>query len=145
VTGVQTCALPISDNAGNTATQQITYKVLAWTVKGFYQPVDNNGVINSVKGGSTVPLKFEVFKGGTELTDTSAIKTPLTSKKVACDNGAPIDDIETVASGNTALRYDSTAGQFIYNWQTLKKPGECHSITVTTQDGSSITALFKLK
>ncbi len=40
-------------------------------MKGFYAPVDVNGVLNTVKGGSTVPLKFEVFAGSTELTDTS--------------------------------------------------------------------------
>ena len=31
-----------------------------------------NGVVNTVKGGSTVPLKFEVFAGTTELTDTAS-------------------------------------------------------------------------
>src|ERR687893_1225677 len=134
-----------TDNAGNTATQQITYKVLAWTIKGFYQPVDMNGVLNTVKGGSTVPLKFEVFKGGTELTDTSAIKTPLTAKRVNCDSGTTLDEIETVASGSTTLRYDSTTGQFIYNWQTPRQPGTCYDITVGTQDGSSVLAKFRLR
>jgi hypothetical protein len=32
------------------------------TLKGFYAPVDmGNSVVNTAKGGSTVPLKFEVF------------------------------------------------------------------------------------
>ena len=143
--GSRTLIFTATDNAGNTATQQITYKVLAWTIKGFYQPVDMNGVLNTVKGGSTVPLKFEVFKGGTELTDTSAIKTPLTAKKVNCDSGTTLDEIETVASGSTALRYDSTAGQFIYNWQTPKQPNACYDVTVGTQDGSSIVGEFRLR
>jgi hypothetical protein len=134
-----------TDNAGNTATQQITYKVLAWTIKGFYQPVDMNGVLNTVKGGSTVPLKFEVFKGTTELTATSAIVTPLTAKRVNCDSGTTLDEIETVASGSTTLRYDSTTGQFIYNWQTPRQPGTCYDITVGTQDGSSVLAKFRLR
>ena len=37
-------------------------------MSGYYQPVDMNGVWNTVKGGSTVPLKFELFAGTTELT-----------------------------------------------------------------------------
>jgi HYR domain len=143
--GSYTLIFTATDNAGNTASQQITYKVLAWTIKGFYQPVDMNGVLNTVKGGSTVPLKFEVFKGGTELTDTSAIKTPLTAKKVNCDSGTTLDEIETVASGSTALRYDSTAGQFIYNWQTPKQPNACYDVTVGTQDSSSILGEFRLR
>jgi hypothetical protein len=34
-----------------------------------------NGVWNTVKGGSTVPLKFEIISGATELTNTSSIKS----------------------------------------------------------------------
>ena len=30
-----------------------------------------NGVVNTVKGGSTVPLKFEIFAGSEELSDTA--------------------------------------------------------------------------
>ena len=51
------------DKAGNTTTVSRTYTVQKWTLKGFYPPVDMNGVVNTVKGGSTVPLKFEVFAG----------------------------------------------------------------------------------
>ena len=50
-----------------------------------------------------------------------------------------------VSTGGTSLRYDSTAGQFIQNWQTPKLPGVCYIVTMTTDDGSSLTANFKLK
>jgi hypothetical protein len=46
--------------------------VRAWRLSGFYQPVDMGGVTNTVKGGSTVPLKFEVFAAN-ELTDVGAV------------------------------------------------------------------------
>jgi hypothetical protein len=59
--------------------------------------------------------------------------------------GGTVDDVELLSSGSTALRYDATAGQFIYNWQTPKKVGYCYVVTVTTADGSSISANFKLK
>lgn len=39
----------------------------------------------------------------------------------------------------------AAAGQFIYNWKTPKTPGKCYAVTMTAQDGSSLTALFKLK
>jgi hypothetical protein len=143
--GPQTLTFTATDNAGNTATQTIKYTVVAWTIKGFYQPVDMNGVENAARGGSTIPLKFEVFKGTTELTATSAIVTPLKATRVTCDAGATIDDIEVLATGGTVLRYDATAGQFIYNWQTPKQPNTCYHVTVTTQDGSSIVAEFRLR
>jgi hypothetical protein len=117
-----------------------------WTLKGFYQPVDMGDVLNTVKNGSTVPVKFELFKGTTELTSASAVSS-VTTKEVSCAafTGDPEDAIEAVATGGTSLRYDATGGQFIYNWQTPKKPNTCHNLTMTATDGSKITAYFKLK
>jgi hypothetical protein len=116
-----------------------------WTTKGFFQPVDmgtaTNIVYNTVKGGSTVPLKFQVFKDGVEQKDV-AVVTGLKPTFVSCTN-SPIDDIEVLASGSTALRYDTTAGQFIYNWKTPTALG-CYKTSVTLQDGSAITAYFKI-
>jgi len=142
--GSHTMTATATDKAGRTATETRSYTVLAWTTKGFYQPVDMNGVYNTVKGGATVPLKFELF-AGSELTDTSAIKS-LQATQITCESGATVDDIETVATGGTSLRYDSTGGQYIYNWQTPKKPGNCYKVTVAAQDlSTTITAYFKLK
>jgi hypothetical protein len=50
-----------------------------------------------------------------------------------------------VTTGGTSLRYDSTGGQFIYNWQTPKKPNTCYNVTMTATDGSTLTAYFKLR
>ena len=134
-----------NDKAGNSNSASNSYTVDPWTFKGFYQPVDMNNVLNTVKGGSTVPLKFELFAGSTELTDTANVVTPLKATKVACDTGASLDDIEMLASGSTALRYDGTAGQYIYNWKTPTGAGTCYNVTIADNDGSSQTAKFKLK
>jgi hypothetical protein len=142
--GSHTVTASAKDKAGNTASDSRGYTVLAWTLKGFYQPVDMGGVLNIVKNGSTVPLKFEIFAGSTELTDTANVKS-LTSAKVNCDGTAPVDEIEATATGGTSLRYDATAGQFVYNWQTPKTAGVCYRVTMTTQDASSLVALFRLK
>jgi hypothetical protein len=122
-----------------------TLTVQAWTLKGFYQPVDMNGVWNTVKNGSTVPLKFQVFSGSTELTSVSVVKS-VTSAQVACSGGSE-DAIEEVVAttGGTVLRYDSTGGQFIDNWQVPRTASKCYRVTMTTVDGSSLVALFKLK
>jgi hypothetical protein len=78
------------------------------------------------------------------LTDTSLVNQPLKATQTPCSGGTT-DDVELLSSGSTTLRYDSTAGQFIYNWQTPKKAGYCYVVTVTTADGSAISASFKLK
>jgi hypothetical protein len=138
---VSASATDMAENDGTSAS--ISYTVRAWTLNGFYQPVDMGGVYNTVKGGSTVPLKFEIF-AGSELTNTASVKS-LTYAQTSCDASATTDDIETLATGGTSLRYDATAGQFVYNWQTPKQAGKCYRVTMTTQDGSSLVAYFKLK
>ena len=50
-----------------------TITAVPWTIGGFYSPIDLGGVLNTVKGGSTVPVKFELFAGTTELSTTGAV------------------------------------------------------------------------
>jgi len=143
--GAHTYTATATDKAGNTQAATLSYTVLAWGMKGFYQPVDMSGVWNTVKGGSTVPLKFEIFAGSTEKTDTSAVKS-FTQRTVTCPNtSATVDEIELTTTGGTSLRYDATGGQFVQNWATPKKPGTCYVTTMTAQDGSTISANFLLK
>ena len=100
-------------------------------------------VWNTVKAGSTVPLKFEVFAGSTELTNPAVIDT-FTVKSITCPGAsAPTDEIEFTTTGGTTLRYSD--GQFIQNWQTPKGAGGCYRVTMTTDDSSTINAQFKLK
>lgn len=141
--GEHTLTATATDNAGNTATATITYTVKAWTLSGFFKPVDMDKY-NTVKGGSTVPLKFQVFKGTTEVTSPAAIAS-ITATAYQCEAGVPTSEVEEWATttGATDLRY--TGGQFMYNWKTPKAPGACYKVTVTTQDGSKLTALFRLK
>jgi hypothetical protein len=139
--GAQSYLATATDNVGNYDTATMSYTVLAWTLKGFYAPVDM-GIHNLVKGGATVPLKFEVFAGDTELTDTSIVQA--FTQKIACVAGLG-DNIETYATGETSLRYDTVGGQFVFNWKTLKSPGACYRVTMKTLDGSSIFADFTLK
>lgn len=142
--GNHTMTATATDNAGRQATAQISYTVLPWNLSGFYQPIEmGSNVVNTVKGGATVPLKFEVFAGTTELTATSIVQTM--AKQVTCNIGTEDPVSEVAATGGTSLRYDSVAGQFVYNWQTPKLPGKCYDVTITTQDGSSLTTKFKLK
>jgi hypothetical protein len=132
------------DQSGNVA---IT--INPWTFGGFYQPVDMGNILNTVKNGSTVPLKFEIFSGSTKLTDTINVKS-ISAVQYTCTAGVPEDAIETVVSttGGSALRYDTTAGQFIFNWKTPSGSsvvGKCYRVTMESLDGSKLIAFFKLK
>jgi hypothetical protein len=131
-----------TDIAGNVATATRSYTVAPYRLSGFYQPVDMNAV-NTAKGGSTIPLKFEVFAGPTELTALSEI-TSITYASIPTNGSAPTDEIETLAAGGTGLTYDTTAGIYQYNWKTPTTPGD-YRLTVKTRDGSTLTAVFRLR
>ncbi len=142
--GSHTLTASAADNAGNTASSQRSYTVRAWTLDGFYRPVDMGGVLNTVKAGSTVPLKFNVTKGTTKL--TADIGAVFTARKVDCTSGVEDALEEFATTGKTELRYDATGAQWIQNWATpLSGKGYCYRVTLTTADGSSLTASFKLK
>jgi hypothetical protein len=63
---------------------------------------------------------------------------------MACSASTPVDNLEEYATGGTALRYDFTANQFIYNWQSPKQSGACYQVVLTLADGSTHKAMFQL-
>lgn len=147
--GSHTMTATANDKAGNSKVETRAYTVLGWLLKGFYQPVDMNGVYNIVKNGSTVPLKFEIFTqvSGIEITDVGAVDSLLYGLNT-CSSTTTTDEIETVATGGTSLRYDTSGGQFIFNWKTPSGGsvvGKCYRVTMKTDDGNSLVAFFKMK
>jgi protocatechuate 3,4-dioxygenase beta subunit len=143
-TGTFLVGLQVTDESGLTDTDTALVTVLGWTLKGFYQPVDMNGVYNIAKGGSTVSLKFEILAGPVELTAVTDVKS-ITSAETGCNGSAPTDGIEYTGSGGTSLRYDTQTGQYIYNWKTPKTPGRCYRVTLVSLDGTALLAYFKIK
>jgi hypothetical protein len=143
--GPRTQVASATDQAGNVTTQTRSYTVAAWRLDGFYKPVTmGTTVVNTVKAGSTVPLKFNVYKGATAM--TADIGARFTTSKTGCDGGDAEDPIELVTTGSTSLRYDGAAGQWVQNWATpAGGKGSCYRVTMTTADGSAIVADFKLK
>jgi hypothetical protein len=110
-------------------------------ITGFYAPVDMNGVVNTVKGGSTVPLQFEVLQGDVELTDVAIIAS-FRVTNTNCETGAGALPVEFTSSGGTSLSY--SGGHFRQNWKT-PKPAGCYKLEITTTDSESAVAYFRLK
>jgi hypothetical protein len=105
-----------------------------------------NNVVNVVKGGSTVPLKFNIYAGNVEKTNVSDVMyQSVQVGEYACggSNEVPMEDVPN--TGATALRYDTTGHQFIQNWQTPKQANRCYVVRMTAADGSYIQAYFRTK
>ena len=145
-TDITTSVDPVTSTICGTATSFSPFAIFVSPVirTGFYAPVSQvAGFVNTAKGGSTVPLKFNVYVDGVEKTDTTGLSFSVWS--VSCSASATEDPVDFTTTGGTSLRYDTAGGYFIQNWKTPKAPG-CYVVRMTTAaDGLSISALFKIK
>ena len=139
--GPHTFTVNASDLAGNTASVTVTYFVV-YAFAGFFPPVDNPPVVNSVTAGSAIPVKFSL--GGNQGLAIFDTGYPL-SRQVSCSSAAPLDDVEeTVNAGGSSLSYGG--GQYTYVWKTDKAwKGTCRQLELKLVDGTLHTALFKFK
>ena len=135
-----------------------------WSLKGFYQPVGETSsfvsapgtvpavsaaVWNTIKGGQTVPLKFNIYRGdgGAPVTTVAGAFTGagFSVYQLNC-SGADVEESVDgdLSTGATELRWDGT--QFVQNWKTPKASADaCFRAVVTAKDGSTISAFFKVK
>jgi hypothetical protein len=136
-----------TDAHGNTGSSSFRVTVSPFTFTGFFRPVDNLPALNTVKNGSTVPVKWKLQgEGGMELSDVSAVESARAAL-ISCDAVASELEtpVEVTTTGSTALRYDATAMQFVFNWQTPRQAGTCWRLEVRFVDHETRSAHFKLK
>jgi hypothetical protein len=126
----------------NTASKSVTLVVNPYSFTGFFQPIDNGGVLNSAKAGSTIPVKFSLDgdKG------MGILAQAPTAGPIKCDPTAAADPLEEVSTATvSSLKYDPTANQYIYNWKTSTSyAGTCQQLVVRLADGTTVkSANFK--
>jgi TolB protein len=119
-------------------------RLVVYSFSGFFRPVDNPPVLNSVKAGSGVPVKFSL--GGDQGLDIFATGYPR-SQRINCDMSTLLDAIEeTVTAGSSSLSYDPIADQYVYVWKTDKAwAGTCRQLVAKLNDGTEHLANFKFK
>ena len=116
----------------------------SFVFSGFRLPVADPPLLNAVKAGSAVPIKFGL--SGFQGLDVLASGSP-TSTLIACDSVEVVDGarFETFSAGDSGLKYDETAAQYIYVWKTSKNwAGTCRQFILTLSDGNSYRANFRL-
>jgi hypothetical protein len=133
--------LNASDNVGNSSSQACSYSVV-FGFHGFFQPVDNNGVYNSVNSGQAIPVKFDL--NGNQGLNIFLTGYPA-STPVSCAGATSVDPLEeTLTAGNSSLSYDSSTGRYIYVWKTEKGwANTCRRLDLKFTDGTVRSALFK--
>jgi hypothetical protein len=130
-------AVDNADNAGDS--KSVTYSVKA-AFNGFLQPIDGHSV-NTGKFGRTYPIKWQLRDDAGNLISDSAAQLLVTNmtggqKAVSCTSFdlTDTDALEEATTGNTALRYDATSDQFIYNYKAPTS-GSCYVFAIRNADG----------
>ena len=125
-----------SDSFSDPLVQNVIYNF-----NGFFQPVDNNGVFNSVKAGGAIPVKFSL--SGDQGLNIFAPGYPGTMP-VACGTGATDTIEEVVSAAQNSLSYDAASDRYTYVWKTEKAwGGTCRKLVVRLKDGTDHIAYFK--
>ena len=131
-----------TDEAGNAATTVSATYGVHYVFSGFLAPIDDGGVLNTMKAGAAVAVKFSL--AGENGLAILAEGSP-SSQTIDCELGTPTDAVEeTVTAGSSSLSYDATSLQYRYVWKTDKAwAASCRRLNLTLIDGSSHTAIFE--
>jgi hypothetical protein len=101
---------------------------------GFLAPLSSNMALALNR---TVPIKFQLTDYNSKfITSLSAV----VSLQVLNSSGTNV----LTNAGSTALRYDSTANQFIANWNTKGLPAGTYTVTLVLADGTTYTKTVTL-
>lgn len=142
--GTTTISCMATDDAGNTATDSVDVTVAFDLSGGLLRPVDPTAV-NTMKGGRTVPLKWQVPTPDGGFISDPAIVADFQVLGLDCATsrlGAPV---EATTTGATRLRYDQGAEQFVQNWKTPRTPDECYRASIVFVGGQTLSADFHLR
>ncbi len=132
-----------SNGVGATASVSVIVRI-EYAFSGFTGPVDNPPMVNTVKAGSAVPVKFSLG-GNYGLNIFTASAGGPTFTVGSCTGGTE-DPVTVNTTPTSELSYDPASGQYTYVWKTTKgMANQCGTLNLNLNDGSTHTALFKLR
>jgi predicted extracellular nuclease len=136
----RTVRVRVTDDGGLTATDAATVDVI-WNFTGFFQPVDNPPVLNVLKAGRAVPVRFSL--DGFQGLGISAPGHPR-SEPVACDATQEDAVEETVPALVSVLLYNPLSDRYTFVWKTSGAwVGTCRRLVIKLDDGTTHTADFR--
>ncbi len=107
---------------------------------GFQPPVDGNGVLNVVKAGSAIPVKFSL--GGDQGLNIFEPGYPR-FKQVSCPGSGPV--VATISAAGATLTYNAATDTYQYTLKTAKSlAGTCQALELSSS-GTQSTALFQFR
>ncbi|TAK01847.1 MAG: hypothetical protein EPO36_04285 [Chloroflexota bacterium] len=116
--------------------------VEAWDFVGFGQPIDALPVLNRVKAGQSIPVKWRLLdSAGAPITDLASAEITVTT--YSCAVGMTIDLLEEVAAGASGLQ-NLGDGYYQVNWKSpTSYANACKAMHLNVHDGVLHDALFE--
>ncbi|GLZ29823.1 hypothetical protein Lesp02_20130 [Lentzea sp. NBRC 105346] len=135
------------DKAGNTSTRSGRYQVQLYDFGGLLQPINATGTPSVFKAGSTVPVKFQLRNAAGALVQSRTAPQWLVPVRGGLMT-APVNETAVTDASTTdgVFRWDATAQQYIYNWQTKGlSAGYNYRIGLKLDDGQTAYVTVGLK
>jgi large repetitive protein len=108
---------------------------------GFFEPTNNPQVLNRVKAGTAIPIRFSL--GGNQPAPVLSSGSPSVSS-VSCPSWTTDAIEQTVSASSSSLRYESSTGQYVYTWKTQSSwAGKCRRFSLVLKDGTRREAFFR--
>jgi PKD repeat protein len=146
--GTFTVGMVVRDDEGKADMKALEVQVdpsgPSYAFQGFLAPVDNPPIVNTVKAGQAIPVKFSL--GGSFGLDVLAAGYP-EEQPIDCTSGSTLDEVETtVTAGESSLQYDPITDTYTYVWKTERAwAGSCRRLVVGLTDNSRHAAEFSLR
>lgn len=141
--GSHTIVITASDFVGNTTSTVVNYNVV-YGFGGFLPPIklDGSGIYNF---GRTLPIKFQLTDAKGAFVPTATARLIVTKVQGGIIGAAPAVFTARTSNDRDLFRYDSTANQYIYNFDTGRLAVGTWEIKVALDDGSNYPVTISLK
>ncbi len=108
---------------------------------GFFEPTNNPQVLNRVKAGAAIPVRFSL--GGNQPAPVLATGSPEITA-VKCPKWTADAIEETVSASTSSLQYESSTGRYVFTWKTQTNwANTCRRFRLVLKDGTSREAIFR--
>ena len=130
-----------TDASGNSTSCTFTVTVL-YNFTGFFSPVNNAPILNTVNAGRAIPVKFSL--SGDKGLNIFAPDNPYTVSLNCSTSDPGVDVTETLTAGGSSLSF--SGDQYNYVWKTEGSwAGTCRQLVVTLNDGTVHVANFRFR
>jgi len=152
--GTKTVTCTATDKAGNTATTTVAYKVI-YRFDGFLQPINDTAhtqicglpcPVSIFKGGSSVPVKFQLKDANGNVVQSVTLPTWVTPQKGNAITSSIDEALYSDAATGGNNYSPNSSGTYSYNWSSKGyASGYYWRIGVTLDDGQTYYVIIGLR